>query len=135
MVHLIGHGALEDNDKAPFRVESGGGSELARITSSLRHDTAYKPHQVSVFRRYYVQRYYRVILRCYIKGTIIMLFNGTVRVLLLSFSHLFAALIESVVTGQGPITFGDFGDEEYPGKKHIPGTYCSYTVGQVHKQT
>ena len=46
VVHLLGHGALEDDDKAPFTVESGGGSDLARITSSLRHDTAYKPHEV-----------------------------------------------------------------------------------------
>eukprot|EP00904_Undaria_pinnatifida_P002793 jgi/Undpi1/12514/HiC_scaffold_6.g02183.m1 len=47
VVHLLGHGALEDDDKAPFTVESGGGSDLARITSSLRHDTAYKPHEVN----------------------------------------------------------------------------------------
>ena len=50
---------MEDDDRAPFRVESGGGSELARITSSLRHDTAYKPHQVSAQSA--IQRLYRAV--------------------------------------------------------------------------
>lgn len=42
----MGPGSVEDDDQAPFRVVSGGGSELARISCSLRHDTAYKPHEV-----------------------------------------------------------------------------------------
>ncbi|CAM9103616.1 unnamed protein product [Ectocarpus sp. 13 AM-2016] len=46
VVHLIGHGPLEDDDKAPFQVVSGGGSDFARVSCSLRHDTAYKPHEV-----------------------------------------------------------------------------------------
>lgn len=46
VVHLLGQGALEDDDGAPFRVLSGGGSDLARVSCSLRHDTAYKPHEV-----------------------------------------------------------------------------------------
>lgn len=46
VVHLIGQGPLEDDDKAPFQVVSGGGSDLARVNCSLRHDTAYKPHEV-----------------------------------------------------------------------------------------
>ncbi|CAM9705457.1 unnamed protein product, partial [Ectocarpus sp. 4 AP-2014] len=47
VVHLIGQGPLEDDDKAPFQVVSGGGSDLARASCSLRHDTAYKPHEVN----------------------------------------------------------------------------------------
>ncbi|CAM9375604.1 unnamed protein product, partial [Ectocarpus fasciculatus] len=47
VVHLIGQGPLEDDDEAPFQVVSGGGSDLARISCSLRHDTAYKPHEVN----------------------------------------------------------------------------------------
>ncbi|CAM9971015.1 unnamed protein product [Ectocarpus sp. 6 AP-2014] len=47
VVHLIGQGPLEDDDKAPFQVVSGGGSDLARVSCSLRHDTAYKPHEVN----------------------------------------------------------------------------------------
>lgn len=50
VVHLLGQGDLEDDDQAPFRVVSGGGSDLARINCSLRHDTAYKPHEVCVLR-------------------------------------------------------------------------------------
>lgn len=46
VVHLVGQGKLEDDDEAPFSVVSGGGSDLARISCSLRHDTAYKPHEV-----------------------------------------------------------------------------------------
>ncbi len=46
VVHLVGQGNLEDDDEAPFSVVSGGGSDLARISCSLRHDTAYKPHEV-----------------------------------------------------------------------------------------
>lgn len=42
----MGPGAVEDDDQAPFRIVSGGGSDLARISCSLRHDTAYKPHEV-----------------------------------------------------------------------------------------
>lgn len=42
----MGQGSVEDDDEAPFRVVSGGGSDLARISCSLRHDTAYKPHEV-----------------------------------------------------------------------------------------
>lgn len=48
VVHLVGQGSLPDDDKAPFQIESGGGSDLARINCSLRHDTAYKPHEVGV---------------------------------------------------------------------------------------
>ena len=50
VVHLLGHGYVEDDDEAPFRVVSGGGSDLARISCSLRHDTAYKPHEVRLSR-------------------------------------------------------------------------------------
>ncbi|CAM9206262.1 unnamed protein product [Scytosiphon promiscuus] len=47
VVHLVGQGPLEDDDEVPFRVVSGGGSDLARTSCSLRHDTAYKPHEVN----------------------------------------------------------------------------------------
>eukprot|EP00903_Cladosiphon_okamuranus_P012920 g12063.t1 len=47
VVHLVGQASVEDDDEAPFRVVSGGGSGLARIGCSLRHDTAYKPHEVN----------------------------------------------------------------------------------------
>lgn len=46
----MGQGTLTDDDGAPFRVECGGGSDLARISCSLRHDTAYKPHEVGYCR-------------------------------------------------------------------------------------
>lgn len=46
VVHLVGQGCLADDDEVPFRIVSGGGSDLARISCSLRHDTAYKPHEV-----------------------------------------------------------------------------------------
>lgn len=49
VVHLVGQGSLADDDEVPFRVVSGGGSDLARISCSLRHDTAYKPHEVSSY--------------------------------------------------------------------------------------
>lgn len=45
VVHLLGQGPLPD-EETPFRVETGGASEVARIACSLRHDTAYKPHEV-----------------------------------------------------------------------------------------
>ena len=44
-MHLIGQDPLPDGD-GKFRVETGGGSDLARISLSLRHNTAYRPHEV-----------------------------------------------------------------------------------------